>query len=68
MKQVGIIGFGRFGKVLTAILQKGFDVVAFDPELQLEVDNVYFSSLHNVIQSETIFLCVPFRTFKNVII
>ena len=30
MKQVGIIGFGRFGKVLAAILQKGFDVVGID--------------------------------------
>ena len=68
MKQVGIIGFGRFGKVLTAVLQKGFDVVAFDPGPQMDADGVNFTSLKNVIQSETIFLCVPIRKLKDVVV
>lgn len=32
MNSIGIIGFGRFGKVLANILQKGFNIKAYDPK------------------------------------
>ena len=30
MNSVGVIGFGRFGKILADILQKGFLIKAYD--------------------------------------
>ena len=68
MNNVGIIGFGRFGKILAAILQKGFDVFAFDHKPITDMNGIHFTSLKKVIQSETIFICVPIRALKNVII
>lgn len=68
MKQVGIIGFGRFGKILSSILQKGFDVLAYDPEPQMEPDGIQFTSMKKVIQCDTVFICVPIRSLKDVII
>lgn len=67
MKQVGIIGYGRFGKVLAQILQKGFEVYAFDPQPQMDSDSVQFTELENVLKCETIFLCIPIRSIKNVV-
>jgi len=67
MKKIGIIGFGRFGKVLAQILQKGFEVVIYDPIPQQQFESVTFNSLENVLKVETIFLCVPIRNLKNIV-
>ena len=42
MNSVGIIGFGRFGKVLSNILQKGFKIKAYDPNPIIEFPGVEF--------------------------
>ena len=68
MKQIGIIGFGRFGKILSSILQKGFDVLAYDPKPQIDPDGIQFTTMEKVTQCDTIFICVPIRSLKNVII
>ena len=67
MKQIGIIGFGRFGKVLTQILQKGFDVFVYDSNPKLQFDQVKFTTLDIVLNLNTIFVCVPIRELENVI-
>ena len=38
MKKIGIIGFGKFGKVLASILQKGFDVLTYDIKTQMDTE------------------------------
>ncbi len=40
MDNVGIIGFGRFGKVLLSILEKGFTVSVYDPKVEDLSNNV----------------------------
>ncbi|MAJ43345.1 MAG: prephenate dehydrogenase [Candidatus Marinimicrobia bacterium] len=67
MKKIGIIGFGRFGKVLAQILQKGFDTFVYDLNSKEQHDRVIFTSLENILKMETIFICVPIRELKNVI-
>lgn len=67
MKTIGIIGFGRFGKVLAQILQKGFDVLVYDSAPHQNSDNFQITTLENVLKCETIFLCVPIRNLKKVV-
>ena len=55
MKTIGIIGFGRFGKVLAQILQKGFDVLVYDSEPKPDSANIQFTDLENFTQLETVF-------------
>ena len=68
MTQIGIIGFGRFGKVLASILQKGFDILAYDPEPQNPHHGVQFTELQNILEMNHIFIAVPIRQFENVVL
>lgn len=67
MTSVGIIGFGRFGKVLANILQKGFSIKAHDPITQAPFSGVVFENLDSVCREKTIFIAVPIRHFEVVI-
>ena len=67
MKNVGIIGFGRFGKVLANILQKGFAIKAFDPKPSGAFPAVEFMDLESVLKEKVIFIAVPKRHFESVI-
>ena len=67
MNQVGIIGFGRFGKVLASILQKGFHILAYDPEPQNPHHGIEFTDLEKVLGAANLFIAVPIRQFENVI-
>jgi 6-phosphogluconate dehydrogenase (decarboxylating) len=40
MKSVGVIGLGRFGKVLVNILQKGYLINAYDINDKAPISNV----------------------------
>jgi prephenate dehydrogenase len=65
---VGIIGFGRFGRVLGKILSDDFKVVAYDTvnvEPQFGVD---FIDLSTILKEKTIFLAVPIHLFKKLVI
>ena len=42
MNNVGIIGFGRFGKVLLSILEKGFTESVYDPKVEDLKKNINF--------------------------
>jgi prephenate dehydrogenase len=52
---VGIVGYGRFGKLLHDILKDDFDILTFDKD----------DSLEPLQQCDTIFLCVPIRAIKQ---
>ncbi len=60
MEKVGIIGYGRFGKLLEKLLSKEFDVSIYDPALKN-------SNEDDVLQADTIFVATPIREFENVI-
>ncbi|MEC9437070.1 MAG: NAD(P)-binding domain-containing protein, partial [Candidatus Neomarinimicrobiota bacterium] len=68
MKSIGIIGLGRFGKVLASILQKGYKVSAFDIENNTSLPGVEFCDIEKIINEEVIFIAVPIRHFKSLII
>jgi prephenate dehydrogenase len=67
MNSVGIIGFGRFGKVLANILQKGFSIKAFDLSSPKLFPNVTFVELDELLKEKTIFVAVPIRHFESII-
>ncbi len=65
---VGIIGFGRFGRVLGKILSDDFKVVAYDPADVEPQFGVELTNLNNVLKEKTIFLAVPIHLFKKLVI
>ncbi len=67
MNSIGIIGFGRFGKVLASILRKGFLIKAYDPIVYTPFSGVEFVSLDSVLREKTIFIAVPIRHFESLI-
>jgi len=68
MNSVGIIGFGRFGKVLANILQKGFSIKAYDPNPIDAFPIVEFTDLESVLKEKVVFIAVPIRHFESVIL
>ena len=67
MKSVGLIGFGRFGKVLANILQKGFAIKTYDLTPPHTFTGVEIADLTTVLKEEVIFIAVPIRHFESVI-
>ena len=67
MNSVGIIGFGRFGKVLANILQKGFAIRAYDPKTTGAFPGVEITDLESVLKERVIFIAVPIRHFETVV-
>ena len=68
MNSIGIIGFGRFGKVLANILQKGFSIKAHDLKPTEAFPGVEFLDLDSVLKEKVVFIAVPIRYFKSVIL
>ena len=67
MNSVGIIGFGRFGKILSNILQKGFAIKVYDIQSLSYNNGVQFTTLESVLQEKVIFIAVPIRHFESLI-
>lgn len=67
MNSIRLLGFGRFGKVLTNILQKGFTIKTYDPEPHTDFPGVVFTSLEDVLTEKVIFIAVPINQFESVI-
>tara|TARA_Y100000758_G_scaffold79925_1_gene54081 strand:+ start:530 stop:1267 length:738 start_codon:yes stop_codon:yes gene_type:complete len=67
MNSIGIIGFGRFGKVLANILQKGFGIKAYDPKPIGEFPGVEFTDLESILKEKVIFVAVPIRHFESLV-
>ncbi|MFQ6673931.1 MAG: prephenate dehydrogenase/arogenate dehydrogenase family protein, partial [Fidelibacterota bacterium] len=68
MYSVGIIGFGRFGRLLGRILAGDFHVVAYDRSPQDGETGVELTHLDTVLGQQTIFIAIPIREFKSVIL
>ncbi len=68
MSNVGIIGFGRFGQILGKILSDDFEVKAYDTTPQEHQFGVEYVNLNTVLQEKDIFIAVPIRDFKDVIL
>ena len=68
MNSVGIIGFGRFGKVLANILQKGFYIKAYDLNPNDAFPGVEFTDLKYILKEKVVFISVPIRHFESVIL
>ncbi len=66
MKKVGIIGYGRFGRVLTDLLTKKYKVLVTDcnPHIDEEIE---FSSLEEILECFLVFVAVPIRSFEAVV-
>ena len=67
INSVGLIGVGRFGKVLGSILNKGFNVKAYDVMPSNISADFEKSSLDDILQLEHIFIAVPIRYFEQLI-
>lgn len=57
---VGIIGYGRFGKILERLLASNFDISIYDTRLKE-------TSLTKVLNARTLFIATPIHTFESVI-
>ena len=68
MNSVGIIGLGRFGKVLASILQKGYQISGYDIEEISPLPGIEFHNLEKVLEEDVIFIAVPIRHFKSLIV
>lgn len=73
-KTVGIIGFGRFGKVLYRLLKNDFPIAIYTrsqksyENFNFEKNTLLCSTPEKLYQkAEVIFYCVPIREFENVI-
>ena len=67
MNEIGIIGLGRFGKVLVNILQKGYRIYGYDIGNIDSVPGVTVCGLEKVLKQKVIFIAVPIRSFKSLI-
>ena len=68
---IGIIGFGRFGKLTAGYLAEDFDVFVFnrtDKSTEIKKTGARKASLKTVCQQKIFILCVPISTFKEVLV
>ena len=65
MTKIGIIGFGRFGKILAEILSTENEIFIHDPK---GINGEYHKlSLSEIVKCEILFVAVPICEFENVI-
>ena len=67
---IGIIGFGRFGKLTARYLAEDFEVFVFnrtDKSAEIKKTGARQASLKAVCQQKIVILCVPISTFKAVL-
>ena len=71
--KIGIIGFGRFGRVLYEILSKDFNMVLYNrnsklSKIKFKAKTKVFTDLSKVYaESEVVFFAVPISKFEKVI-
>lgn len=73
MKQVSIVGFGRFGKTLYRLIKDDFAIVLYNRSeidsrsIELTKNTAIAKNLNEVYESEAIFFAVPISEFESVI-
>jgi len=66
MRDIGLIGYGRFGKVLADILDVNYNVKIYDSNKNSDVKRKFYQ-LDEVLDSALVFLSVPIRSFEEVV-
>ena len=64
--EIGIVGFGRFGRFAAEILGKDFPVSVFDRKTLSAQSGVRFASLREVARKPWLLLCVPISQMERV--
>jgi prephenate dehydrogenase len=67
---IGIIGFGRFGKLVSRYLAEDFDVFVYsraDKTSQINLTGARAASLETVCGQEIVIPCVPISIFRNLL-
>jgi prephenate dehydrogenase len=65
MSKIGIIGFGRFGKILAELLSTDNEIFIHDLK---GINGKYNKlSLSEIVKCEILFIAVPIREFENII-
>ena len=68
---IGIIGFGRFGKLTAGYLAEDFEVYVFNrtnKSAEIKKAGARSASLKTVCRQKIVVLCVPISTFKEVLV
>lgn len=65
-RSVGIIGFGRFGKVLANLLVQDYEVKIYDI-YKNKNSEFTFCDFDTILQENILFIAVPIRQFENTI-
>lgn len=73
MKQISIVGFGRFGKVLYRLLKDDFAITLYNRskigrETEFTAATVVASEISEVYKGDVIFYAVPIESFEEVIV
>jgi prephenate dehydrogenase len=66
---IGIIGYGRFGKLLAASLSEDFQILVFDSALSPASlgERIHAVSLSSALVADCVFLCVPIVALESVV-
>lgn len=64
--EIGIVGFGRFGRFAAEILGKDFPVSVFDRKPPCAPGGVRFAALREVARKPCLLLCVPISQMERV--
>lgn len=64
---IGLIGYGRFGRILTTILEQGYELSIYDPYSNDVPEKYLCSQLGDVCAQSMVFVAVPIRDFLNVV-
>ena len=64
MKKIGIIGYGRFGKILYDLLSKRFEVLVYDFNEKC-LENISAHALEEVLDCVLVFVAVPISAFEK---
>ena len=64
--EIGIVGFGRFGRFAAEILRKDFPVSVFDRKIPSGQGGVHFATLGEVARKPCLLLCVPISQVERV--
>ncbi len=72
MKQISIVGFGRFGRVMYRLLKDDFAITLFNRnkitwDTAFTAATVIASKISDIYKSEVIFYCVPIAAFADVL-
>lgn len=72
MKQISIVGFGRFGRTLYRLLKEDFAITLYnrskiEKDIEFTSATTITSELEEVYKSDVIFYAVPIESFEKVI-